>query len=248
MGVKQTMALIRPTCHRSLTSLVFLLLLTLAVPVYAQPPQDPWESMNRKFYVFNDTLDTTIISPVARGYQRVVPNLARTGIRNFFNNLGEIRIASNNLLQLKLTDAASDSGRFLINSTLGVAGLFDVASGMGLQRHEEDFGQTLGAWGVGPGPYLVVPFMGNSTLRDAIGLIPDMMLNPVFWLEDEGAGYALYVLERIDTRVSFFSAEELVRGDEYVFVREALLQRREYLVNDGQVDDEGDGWDDWGDW
>lgn len=246
MCVKLIMAKFHPNCHRLLTSGLCLLLLMLASSLHAQENPDPWEPMNRKLYAFNDTLDTWVITPVARGYQTVVPGVARSGIRNFFRNLGEIRNATNNALQLKFPEAASDSGRFVINSTIGVAGFFDVATGMGLERSEEDFGQTLGVWGIGTGPYLVVPFIGNSTLRGTVGLVPDILLNPVFWLQDEGAGYALYALERIDTRVTYFSADELIRGDEYVFVRDALLQRRNYLVNDGEVDD--DSWDEWDDW
>ena len=205
-------------------------------------PDDPWEPMNRKIYVFNDTLDTVAVKPVARGYQRVVPRFARTGVRNFFDNLANINYFVNNMLQLKFDDAMHDTGRFVVNSTLGLGGLLDVATEMGLRKSNEDFGQTLGYWGIDSGPYLVIPLMGNSTVRDAVGVIPDLLLNPVFWLHNEGPRTALYVLERVDTRTEYFAAEEMIRGDPYIFVRDALLQRRAYLVADGELEDE-DEWD-----
>lgn len=217
--------------------------LSLSTATLAQShPGDPWEPMNRKIYVFNDAIDTVAFEPVARGYQRLVPRFARTGVRNFFDNLANINYFANNLLQLKFDDAMHDTGRFVVNSTLGLAGFIDVASEMGLRKSEEDFGQTLGYWGVDSGPYLVLPLMGNSTVRDSFGMIPDMLLNPVFWLHNEGPRTALYMLERVDTRVEFFAAEDLIRGDPYLFIRDALLQRREYLVADGQLEEEDD-WD-----
>ena len=222
--------------------LVLMAVMGLTTAALAQThPDDPWEPMNRKIYVFNDAIDTVAVKPVARGYQRVVPRFARTGVRNFFDNLASINYFVNNMLQLKFGDAMHDSGRFVVNSTLGLGGLLDVASEMGLRKSDEDFGQTLGYWGVYSGPYLVVPLIGNSTVRDTLGMLPGLFLNPVFWLQNEGPRTALYVVERVDTRTEYFAAEEMIRGDPYIFVRDALLQRREYLVNDGEVDD--DSWD-----
>ena len=204
-------------------------------------PADPWEGINRDIYIFNDALDSTVIRPIALGYQRVVPRVMRTGISNFFNNLDDINVIVNDVLQLKVQQAGQDTSRFLLNSTIGLAGLIDVSSELGLYKNQEDFGQTLGYWGVESGPYIVIPFIGTSTVRDAVGMIPDALFNPIYWVEDNTSRYALYSVERIDTRITYFAADALLDGkDDYAFVRDALLQRREYLVADGEVYDEFD--------
>lgn len=212
----------------------------------APPNPDPWEPMNRKLYTFNNTLDHYVVEPTARGYQKAIPGFVRIGVRNFFQNLDDVKVVVNDVLQLKLGQAAQDSGRFLLNSTVGIAGLFDVASEVGLYKNYEDFGQTLGRWGVGPGPYLVVPLVGSSTLRDTVGLIPDVFLNPVFWIDDSATQWSAYALERIDARVQFLLVGDLrdEASDEYIYVRDALLQRREFLVNDGAIYDDDD-WEEW---
>ena len=200
---------------------------------------DPWEPMNRVIFRFNDTLDTYALKPVAKGYDRVMPQFLNDGVTNVFNNLGEPKNLINNTLQGKLHDAGIDLARFLMNTTVGVVGVFDVATRMGLQRNDEDFGQTLGAWGVQSGPYVMLPLFGPSTVRDG----------SAFALE----GYTVYNyadmdhvrtrntavgLDIVDTRAGLLSQERLIRGDKYRFIRNAWLQNREYKVKDGQVEDE----------
>lgn len=202
---------------------------------------DPLEGMNRATYAFNDTVDEAVFKPVAKGYQAITPEFFRAGVTNLFTNIGDVATAVNNLLQGKAGNAASDAGRFLVNSTLGVLGLFDVATPMGFDKHNEDFGQTLGKWGVGSGPFLMIPLMGPSTLRDATG-------RPV----DAYAGYARYVdhiptrnsafgLEVIDLRANLLGAGSTLDTaalDKYQFIRDAYLQRRLRSVHDGKVPQE----------
>jgi len=211
-----------------------------ASPVYAQSPQDPWETFNRQVYRFNQMFDGYLVRPVAISYTRVMPEFAKRGVSNFFNNLDDINVLVNDVLQGKMHLAAEDSGRFVINSTAGLAGFIDVASHFGLYKHNEDFGQTLGQWGVGAGPYMVLPFLGTSTVRDTAALVPDNLLNPVFWEDNQSIRRGAYILDTIDTRLRYLAAETLIRGDEYSFARNAYLQRREYLVADGQIVDEFD--------
>ncbi|MGK0498792.1 MAG: phospholipid-binding lipoprotein MlaA [Oceanicoccus sp.] len=198
---------------------------------------DPLESLNRKIFAFNDVADKYVLSPVARGYQAVTPDSLERGIGNMFSNLLEITTVINDVLQLKFGQAASDTGRFLINSTVGLAGLFDVASPLGLEKHEEDFGQTLGYWGVVSGPYLVVPFLGPYTLRDSVGGFADVFSDYITKLDHIPTRNQLWMLRNVDDRGGLFAAEELITGDRYSFIRDAYLQRREYLVNDGVVTD-----------
>jgi phospholipid-binding lipoprotein MlaA len=210
---------------------------------------DPLESLNRKIFAFNDVADKYVLSPVARGYQAVTPDSLERGIGNMFSNLLEITTVINDVLQLKFGQAASDTGRFLINSTVGLAGLFDVASPLGLEKHEEDFGQTLGYWGVVSGPYLVVPFLGPYTLRDSVGGFADVFSDYITKLDHIPTRNQLWMLRNVDDRGGLFAAEELITGDRYSFIRDAYLQRREYLVNDGVVTDNfgeavDGGWDD----
>lgn len=202
------------------------------------PKADPLEGMNRATFAFNDAVDRAVLKPVAKGYRFLTPEFARAGVNNAFANVGDVSVAVNNLLQGKAGDAVSDLGRIVVNSTLGILGLFDVASPMGLEKHNEDFGQTLGRWGVGSGPYLVVPFMGPSTIRDALG-------RPV----DGYAGYYRYVhhvptrnvllgAELIAVRESLLNASQSLEEaslDRYQFLRDAYLQRRLNQVYDGKV-------------
>jgi phospholipid-binding lipoprotein MlaA len=201
---------------------------------------DPFITVNRNLYSMNEAFDEVVVKPITRGYDGVIPGFGKRGVSNFLNNLDDVNVVFNDLLQLKIKDALQDSSRLVINSTIGIAGLIDVASGFGLYKNNEDFGQTLGHWGVPSGPYIVVPFFGNSTVRDAIALIPDYLLNPVFWLKDDATRYAIYSLDRVDTRLYYLAGESMISGDEYTFVRDAFLQRREYLVADGVVYDEWD--------
>jgi len=221
-----------------------LLLLTAQLPTHAQSPVDPWRATNERIFAFNDFFDRRLVRPIATTYTTFVPRVARQGIGNFFSNLNDINVFVNDLLQLKFDDALSDSGRFLINTTIGVAGVMDIASGMGLEKNEEDFGQTLGYWGVGSGPYVVLPVFGSRNVRDTFGLILDTVFNPIQYHDEDRVRLTLFLLQETDTRASLLSLDELVSGNRYLFFREAYLQRREYLVNDGQVEDEFGAFDD----
>lgn len=212
---------------------------------------DPWEGMNRKIYAFNDTADRWILKPAAKGYRWITPDPLETGISNVFSNLFEMTTIVNGLLQLKFLQAASDSGRFLLNSTVGLAGLFDVASSIGLEKHNEDFGQTLGYWGVGSGPYIIVPFLGSYTLRSGTGsIIASQTTHYSHYINHIPTRNQTFVAENIDRRAKLLSAEELISGDRYSFIRDAYLQQRDYLVNDGKVEDSfgEQDFEDWEDW
>lgn len=213
--------------------------LLVAAPVFAHgQTNDPWRDTNERIFAFNDFFDQLLVRPVANTYTIILPRFARQGIGNFFSNLNDINVFVNDLLQLKFDAALSDSGRFFINSTIGVVGFVDVASGMGLRKNEEDFGQTLGVWGVGSGPYVVLPVFGSSNVRDSFGLVLDTLFNPIQYHDDREVRIGLFMLQETDTRASLLSMDQLVTGDRYLFVREAYVQRRQYLVSDGQVDDE----------
>ncbi|MEW6647739.1 MAG: VacJ family lipoprotein [Pseudomonadota bacterium] len=200
-------------------------------------PRDPWESFNRGMYDFNTDFDNKILKPVAEGYVEVVPQTARTGVSNFFSNLGDVVVLANDLLQLKFRQAASDFSRLLWNTTVGIGGLIDVATPMGLTKHEEDFGQTLGYWGVGSGPYLVLPILGPSSLRDGTGLAVDYsQFNLLNEVESDGARYTLIGLGAVDTRAGLLRTTRLMEQgalDPYLFMRESWLQMRENRVYDG---------------
>lgn len=206
---------------------------------------DPWEGMNRKVFVFNDTLDSYFLKPVAKGYLAVTPDPVETGVSNFFENLGEVGNILNDVLQWKWGQAANDTGRLLVNSTVGIAGFFDVAQRVGLPRSEgEDFGQTLAAWGVGQGPYVVLPFLGPSSVRGIGGMPVDSYANPIRYVDHVPTRNSTYAVDLLDTRASLVAAEDLISGDKYSFMRDAFLQRREYLIQDGDVEDDFGGEDD----
>lgn len=199
---------------------------------------DPWESMNTRIFVFNKFVDGWLLRPVAVVYNNGMPTIVRQGIGNFFSNIDDVNVLANNVLQLKLQDAASDSGRLLINTTVGIGGVIDVASSVGLGKNEEDFGQTFGRWGIGAGPYVVLPFFGPSSLRDSFGMVLDTMFNPIQYYQDESTRHTLTALKLLDNRASVLAMENLISGDEYLFLREAYLQQREYLVSDGAYYDD----------
>jgi phospholipid-binding lipoprotein MlaA len=201
---------------------------------------DPLEGANRKTHGFNELADRILLKPVAKIYDKACPVFIRKGVRNFFRNIDDIHILVNDALQLKLSAAVSDFGRLLINSSVGLGGLFDPASKMGLIKHEEDFGQSMAVWGIGPGPYFVVPLLGPSTIRDSVGLVVDSVFDPVLALREIRTRNSLYALDRLHLRADLLSAENLVIGDRYLFFRNAYLQRRDYVVNDGEVEDEFD--------
>lgn len=199
---------------------------------------DPYEGFNRAIFAFNNGLDTYFMKPIAQGYRYVTPNFVETGVSNFFSNLLEVRNVFNAGLQGKGHKVLHYTGRFLINSTFGILGLFDIAHPMGLEKTEgEDFGQTLATWGIGSGPYVVLPFLGPSTIRDSIGIPVDAYVDPINYLDHVRTRNSLTAGELVDKRVSLLDAEELISGDSYIFIRDAYLQRRNYLVEDGQVDD-----------
>lgn len=197
---------------------------------------DPLEPLNRAVFRFNEVLDEAALEPLARGYEAGVPELFRYMIRNFFSNIGDVWIATNQLLQGKPREAASDASRVLINSTLGFLGFADVASEMGLEKHNEDFGQTLGRWGVASGPYLVLPLFGPSSLRDGVGVVAGIAADPLREIGSEGRQNNLRALRIVDTRASLLRAGRVIDDaalDKYSFVRDGYLQRRRNLVWDG---------------
>ena len=204
--------------------------------------QDPFEPINRVMFKFNDTADTYVVKPIARGYRAVTPNPVENSVSRFFSNIGEIRTIANSVLQWNWSKAGNSTGRFLINSTYGLAGLFDVAKSAGLAaRDSEDFGQTLAVWGVGTGPYLVLPLTGPSNLRDLTASAADYALNPIYYLEPSDETTALIALNFIDLRAGLLDAEDFVSGDKYTFFRDAYLQRRNYLIKNGEVEDDFGG-------
>lgn len=202
----------------------------------AVDPRDPWEGMNRKVYAFNEALDAAVVKPVAQAYVEVLPAFARTGVRNFIGNLQDVWSFINAGLQLKGQASAEGFMRVAVNSTLGLYGVLDVASEAGLPRRREDFGQTLGHWGVQPGPYLVLPLLGPSTLRDTVALPLDMQASPAQFFADRGTRNAVSVLRVTDLRASLLRTGDALQQaslDPYSFIRDAWLQKREYDVYDG---------------
>ncbi len=228
---------------------IWLTMLVLSFGCVAEEVKDPWENWNRKVFSFNEGLDRVLLKPVAKGYRWITPDPVETGVRNVFSNLGEVLNIVNDLLQAKFSQAGNDTGRLLVNSTLGIAGIFDVAQHMGMPRNDgEDFDQTLEAWGVGSGNYLMLPFFGPSTVRGAPSLYLNSLANPVGYVDHVPTRNELYATDVVSTRAELLKAEDFVSGDKYLFIRDVYLQRREYLYNDGQVEDDfgGYGDDDYG--
>ncbi len=201
-----------------------------------QNKDDPWESWNRGVYKFNKGVDK-VAKPIAQGYQYITPDVVETGVSNIFSNLGDIPNMLNNLLQGKFVDSVSDLGRFVVNSTIGLAGIWDPASSMGLEKHDEDFGQTLASWGVKPGPYVMLPFLGPSTFRDTIALPVDSEMDLINQIEHIPTRNQINLLELIDLRASLLSYEDQLNGqiDEYAFIRDVYLQNRQFKVLDGDI-------------
>ena len=222
------------TCGIWLTALLALGLLSGCATTNTEG--DPLEPLNRTFYNINDTLDKGLLKPVAKVYSKYTPKPIRTGITNFFDNLGLINTVANDILQGKVSQALSDSARFVFNSTLGVGGLFDIATGMGLEHHKEDLGQTFGVWGFGEGAYLNLPFKGPNSVRDAPDLVTSAYLNPIYYL-NAVVTIPLAVLDGINTRANLLEATNVVEEaalDPYIFTREAYRQRRIYDIYDGE--------------
>lgn len=208
---------------------------------------DPWEGLNRKIFVFNQKIDSWLLKPAAKGYKAITPRPVQTGVGNFFSNLSEITNTANDVLQWKWGQAGNDTGRFLINSTVGIAGFFDVAAKAGLPRSDgEDFGQTLAVWGVASGPYLMLPLLGPATLRDGSATFADYYTSPIRFVDPDLAEYGVHALNFVDQRAQVLQAESLISGDSYTLLRDYYLQRRDFLIKDGEVEDDfGD--DDFGD-
>lgn len=228
------------TISRSLKLGLLVLLAAYSVgcaTVSAPDKRDPWESFNRSVHSFNESFDNAIGRPVAEAYQYITPDFIETGIANFFSNLGDIIVIVNDLLQFKFYQAAQDFSRLVMNTTFGVFGLFDVATHMELPKHNEDFGQTLAVWGVGDGAYMVLPFLGSSTVRDTAGLIVDgSFLDPIIYIDDDEARWSLIALRAVDKRASLLEATRIMEKsgiDPYVFMRNAYFQLRENQIHDG---------------
>lgn len=208
--------------------------------------RDPYESFNRKVYSFNEGVDKAVLKPVAKGYVAVVPQIARRGVTNFFSNIGVIVTTFNDALQGKGTKVPVDFARFTTNLVFGLGGLIDVASELQIENRNEDFGQTMGYWGAESGPYLVLPFLGPSTVRDGAGLAVDFVVSPFFYI-DEGEAtvrWGLFALDIIDTRANLLQAEKFLDTasmDRYSFLRDSYLQRREYLIHDGNPTGQNSG-------
>lgn len=198
-------------------------------------PADPWEPLNRPISSFNNGVDTVIFKPLAKGYEFIFPRVIRIGVGNFSRNLRMPLVSINNLLQGKGGAAANDAGRFLLNSTAGLLGVLDPATAAGLDVNNEDFGQTLAVWGVPAGPYVSVPFLGPNTFRDALMIPFNIAADPLIWYSNSSARDKIYGLRLIDVRQRLFAAEALIKEspDRYVTIRESFLQRREFLIYDG---------------
>jgi phospholipid-binding lipoprotein MlaA len=204
---------------------------------------DPWEGLNRKTFAFNDALDRAVLKPAAQGYQRVTPAFVQEGVNNFYGNLEDVTTGLNNFLQGKIGEGLSDTGRVVVNSIFGVFGLWDVATPLGLEKHDEDFGQTLGWWGVAPGPYFVIPLLGPSTVRDA----PAKAVDPSWYysraIDNDKVYWTWWGLDKVRTRANLLKAESVLDQaalDKYTFIRDAWWQRRRNAVYDGSPPREKD--------
>jgi len=214
-----------------------------SIPAGAErSPQDPWEPFNRSVFEFNEGLDTYVLKPVVAGYRFILPEFVRDGIYNFFSNYSDIYTALYNLLQGKPSDAFNDLMRVVVNTTMGLGGLVDLATPGGLEKHKEDWGQTLGVWGVPSGPYIVLPFFGPSNVRDTFGTVADLESDYLFrLLPDVALRNSITGLRVVNARNTYYEAGDLLDGaaiDKYSFVRDAYIQRRAYQINEGRDDEE----------
>ena len=232
--------------------LVFLLAIPMASAQGVEEATniDPWESMNRRVFAFNETLDKYLLKPVARGYRFVLPDFAQRGVTNFISNIYEFNDVINSILQGRAEGAAQSSGRFVINTTLGLLGVFDVATPMGIPLQRSDFGQTLAVWGVDTGPFVMLPLLGPRTVRSGVGYFFDTYTSIPALIENREAAWIFWTVEVVDYRVRLLDAEDLITGDRYIFFRDAYMQSRESFVSGGVVDDsfsdyeEGEDWED----
>ena len=226
-----------------LLSLVAAMVGCASIPAGSErSPQDPWEPFNRSVFEFNEGLDAYLLKPVVAGYRFVLPEFVRDGIYNFFSNYNDIYTALFNLLQGKPGFAFNDFMRVVVNTTMGLGGLLDLATPGGLEKHKEDWGQTLGVWGVPAGPYVVLPFFGPSNVRDTFGTVADLESDYLFrLLPDVALRNSITGLRVVNARNTYYEAGDLLDGaaiDKYSFMRDAYIQRREYQINEGRDDDE----------
>lgn len=230
-----------PPTTRTLSLVLCLLLLCgcAALPPGKRDPRDPWERMNRTTYKFNDKFDKAIATPVARAYRKT-PQFMQTGVHNFFTNLDYTVVILNDLLQGQIKPFGKDTARLVINTTVGIGGLFDPASKWGLERNDRDLGQTFGKWGVKTGPYVVIPFLGPSDVRDTFGRIGDDFSSPRQYIRNPYWNYGLFLLQTIDTRARLLDATAIANSayDPYAFIRNAYLQNRDFKVNGARPQNE----------
>jgi phospholipid-binding lipoprotein MlaA len=208
-------------------------------PNSKRDPRDPWERMNRTTFKVNTALDHAITRPIARTYKKVTPQVVRTGVSNFVDNLFYPVTMVNDLLQLKLKPFAQDTGRFVLNTVVGIGGLFDPATPAGLPKNEEDLGQTFGYWGAHPGPYFVIPLLGPSDVRDGIGKVGDGFMSPLSYVHNNYVRYGIYGVSLLDARYRLLPQDALLEEayDPYTLLKNAYLQRRQFQVNDGKLSD-----------
>lgn len=216
-----------------------------SIPGDQRSASDPWEPLNRPLYNVNKAFDSVTLKPLAKGYQKVLPRPVRTGVTNFMKNLVTPRSAVNNFLQGKPGQGFTEFGRFLINSTLGIGGLIDVATHSGIEAHREDFGQTAAVWGVPDGPYVMLPLLGPQTLRDAVLLPLDIVASPLFHHDNSSVRDKLYILRAIELRERVLTIDKLLKDskDPYITLRETYLQNREYEVYDGEPPEDDEFFD-----
>ncbi|MCK9618910.1 MAG: VacJ family lipoprotein [Methylobacter sp.] len=228
-----------------ITQLGCLVLLGIleACATTAKDPQDPWEGWNRGVQIFNDKFDDYAMKPIAKGYQWITPSFVDLGVSNFFSNINDVGVTINDLLQFKIEQTGMDGSRFIVNTVAGVAGFVDVASMIDLPKHNEDFDQTMGVWGIPSGPYLVLPFLGPSSPRGVGGLVGDGAMNPITYFIGTGVAGGLYVLNGVDLRADNLANEKVASEaavDRYAFFKSAYFQQREYLINDGNMPEDSD--------
>lgn len=226
------------TRRTSTPALLLAALIGAATPALADLPGDPWEGVNRKIFGFNDAVDRWFLKPVAEGYDRVVPDPVQNGVGNVFDNLRTPVVAANQLLQGKPGLALQDFTRFLVNSTVGIAGIFDIASRNGLPRHDEDFGQTFAVWTGGQGPFVTVPFRGPATTTHIAGMVCQIWASPLLYLLPAREALVAGAVDVVNTRAALLTTEQLVSGDRYLFIRDAYLQSRDYEIHDGEIEDD----------
>ena len=230
--------------------LILLLMLPLSTACAATQDRnvDPWEPMNRKIFAFNDALDRWFLKPVARGYRFVMPDAAERGVGNFIANIYEFNSIINSTLQGRFDGAAQSSGRFIVNTTLGLLGFFDVATPLGIEPNPSDFGQTLAVWGFEQGPFVMLPVFGPRTVRSGVGYFFDTYTSIPYLADNREAAWVFWAVEVIDYRAGLLDADDLITGDRYIFIRDAYLQARETYINGGVVQDSFSDFEEEGDW